>query len=747
VIECANAACRGWNDGLMARCQHCGTPLVYRFLLATGAGAAALNPGDVLVSRYRVQSGGLLLDTQPALPPQPLAQVPPLVLPYLKLAASPLAVPRPYGYLPAAVSGLGAEVLLLESGAVGQGAKLGDPPGLLPTLAQQWATASPLQQMQWLQQQAQLWQPLAAEGVAATLLQLPLLRVDQAALRLMTLEVGQPAPTLSELGRQWQALAHQGTSVLQVQLEPIVGRLLAGDVADGAALVDACDRALAALSRDPVPLAAVTFTDQGPSRSRNEDACYPPSGQALDGTVGAGARMPLVIVCDGIGGHEQGSVASHLAIDTIYRHLQPLTQAGGQRPTPREITHQIKQAIVSANDAIGDRNDRENRTERGRMGTTVVLALAYPPYLYIAHLGDSRAYRITPHTCTQVTLDDDVASREVRLGYALHRDAVQAPGAGSLVQALGINPSDYLYPTVQRFPLADHCLYLLCSDGLSDYDRVDMAWVPLLKPTVTATGSLAAVGRTLIEFANRLNGHDNVTVALVQPQGPALALKDPALKLDASPEPLSPLSVTPVVPGADGQGKADLVPHGGRAWGRWLWVLALGGLGLLGLGRVGTLLEQPAVEPVLGGMGPSFGRLGEVNLRQLDIPPVPVPSDVVGSYWQTSRLLTVGQSGPEANPAAGPEARQIPVGSVLYILGRQPAGTEAQVRFQLCSIPAGPRLNPPSQETATPGQVPRALSITLMAPGEEGALGEAQLYQAAVLMGQLTTTQEGACAS
>ena len=82
------------------------------------------------------------------------------------------------------------------------------------------------------------------------------------------------------------------------------------------------------------------------------------------------------------------------------------------------------------------------------MGTTVVMALPIAPAMYITHVGDSRAYWITRHNCHQITLDDDLASREVRLGYAVYRQALQHSGSGSLVQALGMSTSASLTKTL-----------------------------------------------------------------------------------------------------------------------------------------------------------------------------------------------------------------------------------------------------------------------------------------------------------
>jgi protein phosphatase len=144
------------------------------------------------------------------------------------------------------------------------------------------------------------------------------------------------------------------------------------------------------------------------------------------------------------------------------------------------------------------------------------MAVGHQHEMYIAHVGDSRAYWITRTGCHQITLDDDVAAREVRLGYAVYREALQQPSAGSLVQAIGMSAS--VHPTVQRFVLDEDCIFLLCSDGLSDYDLVDRCWQTDILPILDGSIDVATATQHLVELGNNLNGHDNITVALVHCQ-------------------------------------------------------------------------------------------------------------------------------------------------------------------------------------------------------------------------------------
>lgn len=732
----------------------------------------------MVAGRYQVWQSQILLDTQPGIPMPTLEAVPASLRPYLKLSDLPLAIPRPYAYLSPQATGLDQPLLLLEAGAIGTDVVDDQMQAfLLPTLSLAWGQATALRQLHWLRQIAALWFPLSQEGVALTLLTPDLLRVDQAALRLLALTGGEPSSqpiTLTDLGQEWKLLVATAQPEFQELLALLAEQLITNQISDSLDLLIQIDQAIAALAANqPLQVASVTFTDKGPSRDRNEDACYPQPGKTtITKIAGEGAdRQALMVVCDGIGGHEQGSVASQLAIATIKQHLHPL--ANTSHLSPADVTGQIKQAITAANDAIVARNDQESRRERGRMGTTVVLALAYYPYLYIAHLGDSRAYRISPHTCVQVTLDDDVASRETRQGYALYQEAIQMPSAGSLVQALGINDSGYLYPTVQQFPLDDYCLYLLCSDGLSDYDRIEMNWHYLIRPVITAQTPMMQAGQGLVDLANTLNGHDNVTVGLLKPAASLVVDSPPAMS--SSPTQTSPTATTltttarapidlPVERATRASTPQQPSPQSASG-GQVGWLLGAVATAILGTLAAGmwyrTRPEPPlALQPVSG----SLQALSQLNLKALDIPPVPIPSDVIGSYWQVSQstVTNLGKTAsPQpttlASPSPAPssptaEATLLPAGSIVRIVSRQTTLSSGPwAHLEVCSIPSGNSLAQVPQESdqatptdALPDRV-AAAGLNLAEPGDQGWLAESQLYQSAVLMNQLTATQLGWC--
>jgi serine/threonine protein phosphatase PrpC len=230
-----------------------------------------------------------------------------------------------------------------------------------------------------------------------------------------------------------------------------------------------------------------------------------------------GSDLSLAIVCDGVGGHQGGEVASNLAVNTIRQRLESVLDKPEHR-YPDSITIQIETSTCVANDQISLRNDSENRQERQRMGTTMVMTLIYGHEAYIAHVGDSRVYRITRTGCHQMTLDDDLATREVRMAGTLYREAIATPSSGALFQALGMSSSTNLHPNVRRSIVDEECIFLLCSDGVSDNDRVEQYWQMEILPVLEGQVDLTTACQRIINVANTYNGHDNASIALIHCQ-------------------------------------------------------------------------------------------------------------------------------------------------------------------------------------------------------------------------------------
>jgi len=490
-----------------------------RYLWAVGEHTAAYQTGDILADRYLCKGPRIFLDTKPALLPTNLDEVPEPFIPYLKLSPNQLHIPQIYDWVEEASSSRSL-LLLLDQAPLyvprslkerGIAVPASEDVQILPMLVKGWQSATAMRQLHWLWQIATLWHPMQAEGVASSLLIPELLRTEGSLIRLLQLQMdGASSVSLSNLGEFWTDLAQTAQPEIQAPLQQLCQDMVRGAIRNAEEVINQLDGSIAALgqSQQSRQIQIATLSDQGPSRQRNEDACYPLSGTVTNSPP----APPLLIVCDGIGGHQGGDVASNLAIKALEQHLKTLQP---DRLNAVTLEVELEKAVSAANDLISQQNDSEQRFDRQRMGTTVVMGLIRAHELYITHVGDSRAYWITRWGCHQITQDDDVASREVRLGYSSYPQALQQPSAGSLVQALGMGSATNLYPTVQRFILDEDCVFLLCSDGLSDNDQVEEHWEEVILPLLDGRTDLATVSQQWVDIANRNNGYDNTTVGLI----------------------------------------------------------------------------------------------------------------------------------------------------------------------------------------------------------------------------------------
>ena len=227
---------------------------------------------------------------------------------------------------------------------------------ILPSLRDRWSSGSAFQQLHWLWQIAHLWQPLATEHIASTLLVSEWVRVEESLIRLIQLHVPQPntpqsdndtpQPQLPQLGQCWQDFLPDAHPEVQPFLAQICQKLVEGYFQDGQSLVTALDLGLQAVGRShTIELGLATQTDKGPSRANNQDACFPTSGSVRHLTWKPGSsteqvaieppQTPLMVVCDGIGGHQGGEIASATAIEEITHTLQVLempTEGDGFNP-------------------------------------------------------------------------------------------------------------------------------------------------------------------------------------------------------------------------------------------------------------------------------------------------------------------------------------------------------------------------------------------------------------------------------
>lgn len=608
-VYCPNLNCSAPLNKLgNVVCENCQTPLVYRYLWVVGEAVLTVPVGSVIAGRYFVKAPQIWLDTQPALQPNfPGVELADEIQSYLYLCPHRLHIPQVYGICtPAQAEAVAASsVLLLEN------APLTEKGELYPTIAQAWASASAVRQVYWLWQLLELWQPLAEQEAKASLLVADNLRVegwrvrlcqlfwDEAVLAEEEISMDAVAPlSLADLAILWLGWVDQAQPTIAEPLRNLCYEMRADDVEMQAIAAQLNQLLLQQAAQLPLRLQVASRTDTGPQHQHNEDSCYPlpPSRQQ---THPDEALSRLVMVCDGIGGHEGGEVASQMAVQSLKLQLQALLSELAEQPdllAPKVVAEQLAAAVRVANDLISAQNDAQGREARRRMGTTVVLGLQLPQTiavaattiaensheLYLVNVGDSRAYWITPRYCQCLTLDDDVAIREERMGRMIYREALLRPDAESLIQALGTRDSEFLHPAVQRFILEEDGVLLLCSDGLSDNGWVEAGWVPIMTDVFRGKRSLDWAAEEWIQLANQKNGHDNVSVVLLQchvsSPTPEIMLPptDPESTSDWSAASRALLQDDPV----PATTTVETSPKARSS--RWLWLLLLGGVLLLG---------------------------------------------------------------------------------------------------------------------------------------------------------------------
>ncbi|MDY7024493.1 MAG: serine/threonine phosphatase, partial [Cyanobacteriota bacterium] len=416
-----------------------------------------------------------------------------------------------------------------------------------------------LQQLfRWFQEIADLWEILENLHYRQTVLELDNLRIPPTPPYSVSVQKLYPDSeesnlSLVDLGRVWKSLVQESqrtllgsltqllqdlnageiltTTQLQHQLAKIEAELNATSTPSTPAIIstpthlqvdekEEMSRSLVELESAPtIPrisqlsqLDVIGATDIGRERQQNEDFFsvqttknqqQTPQGRILE-------AKGLYILCDGMGGHAGGEVASQLAVDTLKQYFQD--RWTDQLPPPE----MIEEGILQANHAIYEANQQGIRSGMGRMGTTLVMAIVADNQVAIAHVGDSRLYRFTrSQGVEQITLDHEVGQREIQRGVS-PEEAYSRPDAYQLTQALGPRDRSFVQPDIQFLEIKEDMLLILASDGLTDNDILETYYATYLDPLLNPQSDLDVGVDRLIELANEHNGHDNITTIVIR---------------------------------------------------------------------------------------------------------------------------------------------------------------------------------------------------------------------------------------
>jgi protein phosphatase len=251
-------------------------------------------------------------------------------------------------------------------------------------------------------------------------------------------------------------------------------------------------------------LSGFGVSDVGRKRLNNEDGFVlvdvdsgltfdPPSFSDRE----VGPRGVLLAVCDGMGGHNAGEVASALALETLAVQMESLKESC----PPKEL---FRRALDAVNTRVW--NEAHLHPQLAGMGTTLTAALVSGGSALVAHVGDSRAYFARRGHVEQITRDQSIAGALIARGVLTEQAAQDTPFKNVLLQAVGTK--DRVEIALDGVSLAPGDSLLLCSDGLSNkVKREDLA-------RALALPDLESAARNLVALANERGGEDNITVVV-----------------------------------------------------------------------------------------------------------------------------------------------------------------------------------------------------------------------------------------
>jgi len=249
-------------------------------------------------------------------------------------------------------------------------------------------------------------------------------------------------------------------------------------------------------------------SDVGRKRSHNEDS------------IGSDPELGIAVLADGMGGYKAGEVASAIAVNQILEELRTTLKNLNPGDIDEESGYsqeslQVKLAIEKANQTIYQ--TAQSQPQCHGMGTTLVTAAFYEDRVTIAHIGDSRLYRLRDDDLEQVTSDHSLLQELVDKGFYTPEEARKSQNKNLVTRAMGIELN--VSPDVQEEMVVPGDIFLMCSDGLTDLvEDAD------IQSTLKTYGDdLETAANCLIQLANDSGGKDNISVILARSNAPFTA--------------------------------------------------------------------------------------------------------------------------------------------------------------------------------------------------------------------------------
>lgn len=241
-------------------------------------------------------------------------------------------------------------------------------------------------------------------------------------------------------------------------------------------------------------------TDVGLRREANEDYFLVDDG------------LQLFIVADGMGGHAGGGTASRMATEIIRErvaqawHEKQIPVRLKSRTESQEVMKILEEAVQAASTAIHQLANLE--TALSGIGTTITLLLIFGSRGYVAHVGDSRLYRLRGNHFAQITEDHSLVQEQVRAGFITAEEAARSRFKNIITRSVGFE--SHTVADIFSIPIQPGDLFLLCTDGLSGM-ATDYELQLLLR-----SDALGEAPIRLIELANQHGGEDNITLVIVR---------------------------------------------------------------------------------------------------------------------------------------------------------------------------------------------------------------------------------------
>jgi PPM family protein phosphatase len=297
-----------------------------------------------------------------------------------------------------------------------------------------------------------------------------------------------------------------------------------------------------------IVLHVFAHSDVGRTREHNEDAFVVADlarGEPLSfdhiRTERASHRGTLFMVADGMGGAAAGEIASEMAVEVVLQQLRRRWR-DGSTAEPVAFVGTLKAATEVANATI--HHYAGDHPELRGMGTTATIAGLLGDTLYIAQVGDSRAYLVRDGVAIQITKDQSLMQKLIEAGEITVEEAEMSDRRNIILQALGPEPHVKIDLTHQRVRRDD--VLVLCSDGLSGLVKPEQ-----IARAVTEEANPELAAERLVDLANSSGGPDNITVVIARFDGTGLESPAPVDEVGHrvfdSPDLITPMSSSPIV--------------------------------------------------------------------------------------------------------------------------------------------------------------------------------------------------------